>query len=295
MTVAKITKYVPILDEAYKKGLITNVLTGNAGLVQESNDANAIKVAKISTQGMGDYSKTTGYVSGTSNLTWETHTFTQDRGRRFNVDNVDNMETAGIAFGALSNDFINGKSIPEIDAYRFATMFGKAGTTVAEDLTSATVDNAIDTAIETMDNKNVPEEGRILFVSPTVYKLIKQSDLFSRTLTPGENPNRNFGEFDGMKVIKVPATRFYSKIELYDGTTGGQEEGGYVKDATGKNLNFMIVHPSAVIPVVKLNEPKIFVPKDNQILDAYTFDVRLYHDLFVLENKVDAIYGHTVS
>ena len=296
MAIDTITKYAPMLDKVYEKGLLTGDLVPNSILVQASNDANAIKVAKVTSQAMADYNKSTGYVAGTSGLTWETHTFTQDRGRKLTVDNVDNMETAGIAFGGIAADFINVHSIPEIDAYRFSTMFGKAGTTASADLTKSTIDEAIDDAGEVMDDANVPSESRVIYVSSKAYKLIKQSDLFSRTLIPGQNSNRNFGEYDNMKVIKVPKTRFYSKIDLYDGTTGGQEAGGYIKNAaTGKDLNFMIVHPSSVIPVMKLNEPKTFKPEDNWDIDAYIFVMRVYHDMFVLDNKVDGIYAHTVA
>lgn len=292
-TINLISKYVPALDEKYKKEILTNDLIGNQALIRESMTANSVLLPKISTQALADYDRGTGFVTGDASLTWETHTFTQDRGREFSIDNADNMETAGVAFGALANDFITQNVAPEIDAYRFSVLFADAGTTAEADLTNATVDNAIDTATETMDNANVPEEGRILYVSPEVYKLIKQSDAYSREVMPGQNPNRNFGMYDGMKVVKIPKTRFYSQITLYDGTTGGQEAGGFIKTATtGRDLNFVIVHPTAIVSPVKINEPRIFEPSVNQDADAYKFQMRLYHDCFVYENKVDGIYAH---
>jgi hypothetical protein len=295
-TINLITKYVPLLDEVYQQGTKTADLFGNQALVRESMDANAILVPKISTQGLADYDKANGFVSGNASLTWETHTFTQDRGREFNIDNVDNMETAGVAFGSLAADFVRINVVPEADAYRFATLYSNAGTTAEADLTASTVDAAIDTAVETMDEANVPEENRILYVSPGTYKLIKQSDQFTRDLGPGANPNRNFGFYDEMKVVKVPQSRFYSQITLQDGTTGGQEAGGYIKTATtGRDLNFMIVHPTAVLPIVKINEPRTFEPSVNQDADAYKFQLRLYHDCFVFDNKVDGIYAHNAT
>jgi hypothetical protein len=206
------------------------------------------------------------------------------------------METAGVAFAALASDFVRSQSVPETDAYRFATMAGAAGDSDAADLTDSTVVAAIDAAVEVLDNANVPEEGRILYVSPTVYKFLKASDSFTRDIQPGADPNRNFLMFDNMKVVKVPQTRFYSAITLQDGTTAGQEAGGYIKDAvTGKDINFMIVHPTAVTPIVKINQPRVFDPTVNQDADAYKFQLRLYHDCFVFDNKVDGIYVHTVA
>ncbi len=296
-----ISKYVPILDEVYKKGLLTGDLEGNQALVRESTQANAILLPKVSTQGLADYDKSTGFVSGTANLTWETHTFSQDRGREFTIDNADNMETAGVAFSALGADFISTNVVPETDAYRFAELADAAGTAAYAALAAGTVDAAIDTAAGVLDEANVPEEGRILYVSPTVYKAIKQSDAFSRDLQPGQAPNKNFGTYDNMKVVKVPQSRFYSSITLYDGTTGGQEAGGFIKTVatatvkSGENINFLIVHPSAVLPITKINAPRVFDPAVNQDADAYKFQLRLYHDCFVFDNKVDGIYAHLAA
>jgi len=294
MAIGLITKYVPLLDEVYKKGLATSVLQGNSSLVRETQQANSVLIPKISTQGLADYDKASGFVTGTANLTWETYTFSQDRGRSFTIDNADNIETAGVAFGSLSSDFVATNVTPETDAYRFATLASEAGNSAAATLTKTTAVEAIDTAVEAMDNANVPAEGRILFVSPAVYKFVKQAENFSRDVTPGKDPNRNFGMFDDMQIVKVPQTRFYSEITMNDGTTSGQEEGGYVKtETTGKDINFMIVHPTAVVPVTKINEPRVFEPQVNQDADAYKFQLRLYHDCFVFANKTDGIYVHT--
>jgi len=300
MSINLITKYVPLLDEVYKRGLTSSDLEGNSALVRESMDANSVLVPRVSNQGLADYDKSTGFVAGSSSLTWETHTFTQDRGRSFTIDNADNMETAGLAFGTLGADFVSVNVVPETDAYRYATLAAKAAIQEDADLTSATVDAAIDAGSQSMDEANVPTEGRILYVSPSVYTLIKQSDNFDRSLAPGQSPNRNFGTYDDMKVVKVPQSRFYSKITLYDGTTGGQEAGGYVKTAvTGFDLNFLIVHPSAVIPITKINKTRVFSPGGenglpvNPDADAWKFQQRVYHDCFVLENKVTGVYAHT--
>lgn len=299
MAINLITKYVPLLDEVFSQGSKTNDLNANSALIRESGDANSILVPKVTTQGLADYDKSTGFVAGTSSLTWETHTFTQDRGRSFQIDNADNMETAGLAFGTLSSSFVRDEVTPEMDAYRFATMFANAGTAVQANLSNTDVIAAIDEGIKVMDDANVPEEGRILYVSNEIYKAIKSSNDFTRQLLPGQDPNKKFDTYDNMKVVKVPRTRFYSEITLQDGTTGGQEAGGYVKTATtGTDLNFMIVHPAAVVPVVKFNHVRVFSPNGeegmavNQDADAWKYQQRVYGDCFILENKVDAIYAH---
>ena len=81
-------------------------------------------------------------------------------------------------------------------------------------------------------------------------------------------------------------TRFYTKITLNDGTTSW----GYAKDGTGKDINFMMIYPQAVVQAKKFVMPKIFSPDENQKLDAWLFQFRLYHDAFVYENKTKGIY-----
>jgi hypothetical protein len=57
----------------------------------------------------------------------------------------------------------------------------------------------------------------------------------------------------------------------------------------------MVVHPSAVLPVVKHDIVKIFSPDENQSADAWKFQTRVYHDCFVLNQKVKGIYLHRAS
>lgn len=176
---------------------------------------------------------------------------------------------------------------------RFAKYFAGAGTTANAAIVPGTTDvpALIDTATEVMSNKEVPEEGRILFVSEKCYNGLKAK--ITRYLANETGVNRNVETYNGMRVIRVPEGRFYTAVTLYDGTTAGQTAGGYVGTAsTGYKLNFMIVHPSAVVNVVKQALPKIISPDLNQTADGWIFAYRLYHDCFVLANKTYGIYAH---
>ncbi len=80
---------------------------------QKTDDIDETNVIpKMSMDGLGDYSRSGGFVGGDADLTWQTHTFSQDRGRAFQVDNMDNEETAGVAFGKLAGEFIRTKVSP---------------------------------------------------------------------------------------------------------------------------------------------------------------------------------------
>jgi hypothetical protein len=296
-TINLIEKYVPLLDEVYKTNALTANLDAPADLIRETADAKTILLADMVLQGLGDYDRANGFVNGDATLTWNSHTFSMDRGRSFQIDSMDNQETADVAYGRLAGEFIRSYVVPEVDAYRFATMAGSAGTTVNADLTATTVVQAIDTAGAQMDDAEVPTEGRILYVSPQTYNAIKQSDLFERNVeTVGQDGiSRTFSMFDGMRVVKVPKTRFQTGFTFNDGTTAGQEAGGFVQAVGQRAINFMIVHPSAVASITKHAKPRVFSPDVNQEADAWKYDYRLYHDLFVLGNKVDGIYVHAVA
>ena len=185
----------------------------------------------------------------------------------------------------------------EVDAYTFATICGRAGNTANADITVGTTDlpGLIDTGAKVMNEAEVPEEGRILFISETAYEGLKAK--ITRFTENGERSIYNGIEsYNGMRVIRVPQTRFYTAITQYDGTTAGQTAGGYIGTAsTGYNINFLIVHPSAVIKVMKHVLPRIFAPGQNLIADAYKFDYRCYWDVFAYDNKVNGIYLHRAA
>lgn len=293
-TIELAQKYLPMLDEVYRLSSLTALLDATA--VQFAG-ANKVNVFKTSMQGLADYNRNTGFVSGNINGSWESLELTKDRGRSFMVDRMDNEETLDLAFGTLAGEFIRAHVVPEIDAYRFSKYASTTGilTTTGAALADgdATV-KAIDVATAEMDEAEVPGENRVLFITPTQYTAMKSSaKVVTRFATMTDNTiNRDFEIFDRMRVIRVPQLRFYTAIDLKDGKTAGQESGGYAKAAAAKNINFMIIHPTAVLQVAKHVLPRIFDPDTNQKADAWQFDYRYYHDAFTYENKTKGIYLH---
>lgn len=286
-------KYLPMLDEVYKVSSITSILDVPSAAVQYAG-ANEVKIYKMDVPGLGNYDRNTGFVDGDATGTWETMKLTQDRGRSFSVDRMDNEETLDMAFGTLAGEFVRTKVTPEIDAYRFAT-YASADNVLSASAALSTGANAvaaIDTAVAAMDDAEVPAEGRILFATPTLYKLLKANNsAVNRFATMSDRAlNRDFDVYDGMRVIKVPQNRFYTAIDLRDGTSN--TEGGYEKNGEGVAINFMIIHPSSVLQIVKHTLPRIFDPDTNQKMDAWKFDYRIYHDAFTYENKRNGIYVH---
>lgn len=285
-SIALAEKFVPILDEIYKEASLTSVLDGASDLAQQGANANELIIPKLDMQGLGDYSRNSGYVSGDVTLTNETVKCNFDRGRMFTVDYLDNLETAGIAFGRLSGEFIRTKVVPELDAFRLATYAGATGISkVSAGATlgaGADVIAALRVAVSKMDEDEVPQTERYLFITPTLYGMVQDLDT-----TKSREVLANFAS-----VIKVPQTRFYTAIEQNDGTSSGEEAGGYKKGTGAADINFMVIHKPAVIQFQKHVAPKIITPEQNQTADAYKFGYRNVGIADVYENKVSGIYLH---
>lgn len=277
-------KYTTLLDEVYANASLTSVLDGAAELAREGANAGELVIPKISMDGLANYSRSSGYVGGDVTLTNETVACNFDRGRMFNVDILDDIETAGVAFGRLSGEFIRTKVVPELDAFRFATYSGITGISSAEGelTTGSAVVSALRAATNEMDEDEVPMEDRYLFITPTLRGLIEDLDTTKSKLV--------LSRFS--QIISVPQSRFYTKIDQYDGTTVGETAGGYVKASDGVNINFMVIHKPAVIQYTKHLDTKVILPEANQTANGYKFGYRMVGIADAYENKVAGIYLH---
>lgn len=296
-SIALAKQFVPLLDEVYKNASLTSDLDGAAELARQGANANELIIPMLSMQGLGDYSRNGGYVDGDVTLTNETVKCNYDRGRMFQVDTMDNLETAGIAFGRLAGEFVRTKVVPELDAFRFACYAGKTG--ISKVSTGATLTDgsdvlkAIRAANDKMDEDEVPQEGRYLYITPTLLGMVQDLDT-----TKSREVLSNF-----TRLVKVPQTRFYTAVELKSGkvvttgegnsaTTTDETAGGYIKAAAAKDINFMIIHKTAVIQFSKHVAPKIITPEANQDADAYKFGYRHVSIADLYQNKLAGVYLH---
>ena len=282
------TRFLPIIDDVYKRESLTARLDARD---IEFIGANAVKLFKASPAGLGNYDRSVGFPHADYSSTWETLTLSKDRGVSMQIDAMDNEETLGMAFGTLVGEFMRTQEVPELDAYRFAVMATNAGTTANADITVGTTDvpALIATAEQVMGDAEVPREGRILFVSETAYNGLQNK--ITRYLANERNVSRTVEVYNDMEVVRVPTGRFQTAITLYDGS----ENFGFIPTIGGYKINFMIVHPSAVKGVIKHQIPRIWAPAQNLNADAWKFDFRVYHDMFVLANQVKGIYLHRAA
>lgn len=288
-TIGLASRYLPILDEIYKAGSKTALLDTVQDRVRWDNNYKTFYLFETDMVGLANYSRNDGFVRGDVTTGWRAYTPEWDRGRQFLVDVEDNLESMSMSFGTLAGEFMRTKVIPETDALRFSTYAAGAAAAnkVTETLsTSAATIASIDDATAALDDEEVPYEGRILFVNPTTYKLIKGG--ITRMIENRERDiDYNVEIYNDMRVITVPSGRFNTQVTLPAASAHG-DAGGFT--ASGQTINYMIVHPSAVMQATIMANPRVFSPQVVQEAQAWMYDFRQYHGAWVKNQKKNGIY-----
>lgn len=275
MSIELAKKFAPYTDEAFKEESKTALLTNKDF---DWTGAHTVAIWKISTVPMSDYTRNrTGEeedvmlsrygVLRDLSAQVEEMVLSRDRSFIFNVDRMDEDETAGqvAAASALSRE-LREVVIPEVDAYVYAKMVAGAGTTATPAaLTAANIYDAILEGSEALDDAEVPDTDRAIVVPPSVYKLLRQADVFDNTDIAAEMRRLGVvGMIDGCQVVKVPANRLPEKF------------------------GFMIAHPSATVAPVKLED--YGTHSDTPLSSGTIVTGRICYDAFVMDNKKMGIY-----
>lgn len=299
-TLATATLFQNKLDKVAIQEAVTGWMDANAGQVIYNGGAE-VKIPKMSVQGLGDYDRDNGYQQGGVTLEYETRKMTQDRGRKFQLDPMDVNEnnfvtTAAAVMGEFQRMYV----VPEIDAYRLSKIATEAitakkagmvtyGYTPGAEQTSAL--RKLKEGIKAVRNMgyNTP---LIVHATPDFImelELELAGKITAVTFSQG-GINTQVPSVDSVPLISTPSNRMYTAIKINDGKTGGQEQGGYKKGDTAKDINFMILPRTTPIAITKQDIMRIFDPTVNQKLNAWQMDYRRFHDLWVLDNKIDSVY-----
>ncbi len=299
-TLATATLFQNTLDKVAIQDATTGWMDANAGQVIYNGGAE-VKIPKMSVQGMGDYDRDEGYAQGGVTLTYETRKMTQDRGRKFQLDPMDINEnnfvtTAAAVMGEFQRTYV----IPEIDAYRLSKIASEAitakkagmvkyGYTPGANGTSAL--REVKEGIKAV--RDMGYNGPLVIHATADFIMELELELAGKireaTFSKG-GINTKVPSVDEVPLISTPANRMYTAITIYDGVTSGQEVGGYVKGTSALDINFMVLPRTTPLAITKQDIMRIFDPTINQKLNAWQMDYRRFHDLWVLDNKLDSIY-----
>ncbi|MCL2504420.1 MAG: hypothetical protein FWE94_07515 [Coriobacteriia bacterium] len=280
--------WVALLDEIYQEAATSNILDTGSQLLQWMADSQEFRLGQLSMDGLGDYSRSDGYPKGDVTLEWETHKPDWERGRMFTVDAMDDEEAAGLVFSNLAGEFIRTKVVPELDAVRYATYTALVPTANAKSgalADAAALIAALRVANNTLDEAEVPEDSRYLFIRPSLLSLISDMDT-----------TKSREVLDCFATIqKVPQGRFYSAIDLLDGVKTAELAGGFKKATGAVSLNFLVIHKPAVLQALKHVAPKIVRPEVNQTADAWKYGYRAYGITSAQALKLTGLYVHKAA
>lgn len=277
--------FTDLLQQKYSKELCSDALSQSNQQVKFLN-AQTIKLPRMTVSGYKDHTRTPGFNAGSLTNDWEPKKLEHDRDIEFFVDPMDIDETnLTLSVANIQNTFETEQAIPEKDCYRFSKLHseltafsGRIDTTV---ITSANFLEAFDTEMSYMDEAGVPEEGRILYVTPTLKKIIKEAEGLQRVLSVSapNSINRNVHSLDDVTIKMVPAARMKTKYDFTDGCQMATD---------AKQINWILIHTSCVVARDKYSYIKLFTPgTDSRTADGYLYQNRCYGDLFLLEKKVD--------
>lgn len=286
------------LDKQMAQQSVTGWMEPNASLVKYKG-GREVKVPLIDMDGLGDYDRTAGYVDGSVTLEWETYKMTQDRGRKFQIDAMDVDETNFVLTAAnLAGEFQCTKVIPEVDAYRISRIIQLIGNERMRAYTPAanTVFGAFIDDLNVVRNRVGDGVPLVALISIPVHALLSKAAEYGRQV---ELTNFSQGgietrvkSIDGVPLIRAGSDLMKSAFVFQDGKTAGQEKGGFVAADDAVDINWIIMARNAPMAISKTDLPRFFNPLVNQGGNAWRFDFRKYHDLWILKNKLDGVFGN---
>ena len=298
-TLETATLFQKNLDKVAVQEATTGWMDANAGQVIYKGGAE-VKIPKLNVQGLGDYDRDNGYKTGSVSLGYETRKMTQDRGRKFQIDPMDVDETSFVATAAsIMGEFQRTQVVPEIDAYRISKLdteaitANKAGMIEYGYTPGAENTSALRKFKEGIKAVRDGYNGPLVCQATSDFILELELELAGKITVitfSKDGIQTQVPAVDGVPIISTPSNRMYTTIKINDGETEGQEKGGYEKGVSAKDVNFFICPRTTPVAVTKQDIMRIFDPKINQRLNAWQMDYRRFHDIWVLENKLDSLY-----
>lgn len=285
------TQYSQALAQAYPYVLHFAALrsTDNDGRYKWV-DGNTIKIPRLSTTGRTDGNRDTIEAAKRNfDNSWETKVLGNHRQWSTLVHPMDVDETNQVAsIQNITKVFNEEQKFPEMDAYLVSKVyadwigFGKTADTTA--LTEDNILSTFDGWMADMDDANVPQTGRILYITPAYRKILKNAKNLARTIMNGDDTVRRIIKaLDEVQLESVPSALMKT---IYDFTEGWKAGVG------AKQINMMLVHPSAVITPEKYAFAQLDEPSAGSN-GKYVYFEESYDDTFVLEKRVDAIRFNT--
>ena len=269
--------HLKVLDERYHLKSKTDLIV-NKGIRLDFNGKNSVTIYNVDVVAENDYVRSgTNRFGALVELGTGTQTFTlsQDKAFTFTIDrgNYEDSQMVTEVAKAVKRqqDEI---STPATDIYRLGVLTAYAiantqgvigGTAVAYN----TIYQLILAQQAAMSEAKVPEDGRVLFITPTNYNLLKRDPEFIKDCdTSAKDLKKGIvGEVDGLTIVKLPSSYFVAKFE------------------------FLIVKDDLLVSPMKFNSVRTL--DDVQGIDGWVAEGRRYYDAFVPTQKAVGLRVYT--
>ncbi|MBQ8682931.1 MAG: hypothetical protein IJ518_00260 [Clostridia bacterium] len=286
------------LDKAVVQKPVTGFMADNT-LRGKFVGAKTVMIPELNISGLGDYDRDTGFVTGTVAVSATPFTLSMDRGRSFQLDREDNDES-GIAdlAGQVMGEFVRTRVVPEVDAYVLSKLAGYA-VTANQTVTGTPAEDAyamLTEAIAKVQNSVGYDEELVAFVDGDMLFALQNSPDISRhlvmnTFAKGEL-HTQVNSLNGVAILPVPDSRMKTAYTFCDGTTEGQEAGGFTPTDSAKSIGLLLVPRRAASLIKKTEQVRCFDPAHNLKADAWKLDYRLYYDVVIKDSLKNGIYAY---
>ena len=286
------------LDKLFVQGPVTGFLTDNV-LRSKFVGAKTVLLPEMELSGLGDYDRDTGFIKGTVTVSNQPYTLQMDRARSFQLDREDEDET-GIAnlAGQVLGEFVRTRVVPEVDAYCLSKLGGLAvtnGQTVTGTPDTEAV-SMFQTACAAVQNEVGFDEPLVCFVNPTMWTAIQNSPELTRQITVSRfkkgDVHTEVKSINGIAILPVADSRMKTAYTFYDGSSSGEETGGFAPATGAKSIGMLIMPKRGASLVKKTERVRTFAPDQNQAADAYKFDYRTYYDLIIKNSTAKSVYAY---
>lgn len=284
------TKYERALAQAYPNVLHFSELHSTANnAIYKFLDAKTVKIPFLTTSGRTNVNRDAINGQFARNVDKNDQTLTMSFYREWStlIDPADMDDTNQVVTITNATKVFNEtQKFPEKDAYLVSKIYtdwvaaGKTADTTA--LTTGNVLSVFDSMMERMDEALVPADGRILYVTPAVKKLLKNAEGISRSINVQSNNEvieRNVSRLDEVKIVSVPSVLM---------KTGYTFTTGYAVATGAGQINMFLVHPTAVITPEKYEFAGTESPSAHTKGD-YLYYEKSYEDVFIINQRVAGI------
>lgn len=174
------------------------------------------------------------------------------------------------------------QKFPEMDAEMITALYElkNAQEAVVEDdvLTVTNVLTKFDALMDKMDEARVPAAGRLLYADTYTKTLIDTAKEAARNLSATDTAvARSLDRIGEVEVIGVPTSAMKSKYVF-------KESDGFEVASDAKDVKMLLVHPSAVIPVIVYDFAELGAPSSLS-KGKWTYFEESFEDVFIFNKK----------